>query len=102
MLETMTQAQIARNHNIDMMVQSLRSHRLASSDVANHSVEPKSHFVLENKVPFQNNHLNLPKLQILKMTLIVWQVIPFLKLNLRMNMIMNLNLVIQFYFLIQL
>ena len=38
MLEAMTQAQNARNHDIDMMVQSLRSHRLASSDVGNHSV----------------------------------------------------------------
>ena len=33
----MTQAQNARNHDIYMMVQSLRSHRLASSDVVNHS-----------------------------------------------------------------
>ena len=38
MLEAMTQAQNARNHDIDMMVESLRSHRLASSDVVNHSV----------------------------------------------------------------
>ena len=38
MLEVMTQAQNARNHDIDMMVQSLRSHHLASSDVGNHSV----------------------------------------------------------------
>ena len=39
MLEAMTQAQNARNRDIDMMVQSLRSHRLTSSDVANHSVK---------------------------------------------------------------
>ena len=38
MLEAMTQAQNARNRDIDMMVESLRSHRLTSSDVANHSV----------------------------------------------------------------
>ena len=38
MLETMTQAQNARNHDIDMMVQTLRSYRLTNSDVANHSV----------------------------------------------------------------
>ena len=38
MLEAMTQTQNARNHDIDMMVQTLRSHRLASSDVGNHSV----------------------------------------------------------------
>ena len=34
----MTQAQNAHNHDIDMMVQSLCSHRLASSDVGNHFV----------------------------------------------------------------
>ena len=38
MLEAMTQAQNARNRDIDIMVQSLRSHHLTSSDVANHSV----------------------------------------------------------------
>ena len=38
MLEAMTQAQIARNRDIDMMVQNLRSHRLTISVVANHSV----------------------------------------------------------------
>ena len=101
MLEAMTQAQNARNNDIDMMVQSLHSHRLASSDVGNHSVRAEESVVLEIKVPFQNNHLNLPKLQILKRLLTVLQVILFLKSNLKMNMIMNLNLVIQFYFLIQ-
>ena len=38
MLEAMTQAQNARNHDIDMMVQTLRSHSSTISDVANHSV----------------------------------------------------------------
>ena len=37
MLEAMTQAQIARNHDIDLIVQALHSHRLTISDVANHS-----------------------------------------------------------------
>ena len=41
MLEVMTQAKIARNHDIDMMVQTLRSHYLTNSDVANHSVRAK-------------------------------------------------------------
>ena len=66
MLEAMTQAQNARNRDIDMMVQTLRSHRSASSDVANHSARAEESYFLENKVPFQHNHLNLPKLQILK------------------------------------
>ena len=38
MLKAMTQAQIARNRDIDMMVQTLHSHRLTISDVANYSV----------------------------------------------------------------
>jgi len=38
MLEAMTQAQNAHNHDIDITVQTLRFHRLVSSDVANHSV----------------------------------------------------------------
>ena len=37
-LEAMTQARFARDHEIDMMVQTLRSHHSAISDVANHSV----------------------------------------------------------------
>ena len=62
LFEAMTQAQIARNHDIDMMVQTLRSHRLTISDVTNHSIEPKNYVVLKNKILFQYNHLNLPKL----------------------------------------
>ena len=72
MLEALTQAQNAHNHDIDMMVQTLRSHCLIISDVPTHSVRAQSHAILENKIPFQHNHLNLLKLQILKMTLTVW------------------------------
>ena len=46
MLEAMTQAQITRNRDIDMMVQTLRSHRLTISDVANHSVRAEESFCL--------------------------------------------------------
>ena len=38
MLEAMTQDQITRNRDIDMMVQTLHSHRLTISDIANYSV----------------------------------------------------------------
>ena len=38
MFEAMTQAQIAHNHDIDIIVQTLHSHCLTISDVANHSV----------------------------------------------------------------
>ena len=41
LLEAMTQAQIARNHDIGIIVQTLHSHRLTISDVANHSVRPE-------------------------------------------------------------
>ena len=37
-LEAMTQARLARDHEIDMMVQTLRSHRSAISDIANYSL----------------------------------------------------------------
>ena len=48
MLEIMTQAQMARNHDIDMMVKSLHSHRLTNSDVTNHSVRAKESCCFEN------------------------------------------------------
>ena len=76
MLEAMTHAQNARNRDIDMMVESLHSHRLTSSDVTYILLEPKSHVVLEIKILFQNNHVNLPKLH---MILIVWLVFLSLK-----------------------
>ena len=38
MLEAITQAQIAYNYGIDIMVQTLHSRRLTISDVTNHSV----------------------------------------------------------------
>ena len=89
----MTQAQITHNHDIDIIVQTLHSQHLTISDVANHSVRAQKSccsaqpFELTQTPKFENDT--------------VWQVIPFLKLNLRMNMILNPNLVIQFYFLIQ-
>jgi len=64
-------------------------------------MEPKNHVVLEAKIQFQHTHLNLTKIKILRTTLIFWQVIPFLKLNMSMNVILTLNLVIQFHFLTQ-
>ena len=44
MLEAMTEAQNARNHDIDMMVQTLHSHHLASSDVVNYSVRAEESY----------------------------------------------------------
>ena len=62
LLEAMPQAQITPNHDIDIMVKTHHSHPLIIPNVANHSVEPKNHVVLENKIPFWHPHLNLPKL----------------------------------------
>ena len=50
MLEAMTQAQIAHNHDIDLMVKTLHSHPLTILDVINYSVEPKNHVVLKTKI----------------------------------------------------
>ena len=41
MLEIITQAQFAHNHDIDMMVKTLHSHPLTIPDVTNHSVRAK-------------------------------------------------------------
>ena len=38
MLAAMTQARLAREHDLDLMVQTLRSHRPADSDIADHSL----------------------------------------------------------------
>ena len=62
MLETIVQAQISRNRDIDMMVQTLCSHRLTFLMSLIILLELKNHVVLKNKIPFQYNHLNLPKL----------------------------------------
>ena len=48
MLEDMTHAQNARNRDIDMMVESLRSHRLTRSGVTSHSVRADESCSFEN------------------------------------------------------
>ena len=95
----MTQAQIARNYDIDLTVQTLHSRRLTISDVANHSARDEELSCIEIQDSISAQSFELAQTSNFKND--VWQVIPFLKLNLRMNMILNLNLVIQFYFLIQ-
>ena len=49
MLEIMTQAQIAHNHDIDMMVKTLHSHHLTIPDVTNHSVRANDSCCFENQ-----------------------------------------------------
>ena len=48
-LKAMTQARLARDHEIDLMVQSLHSHRLANSDVGNHPVRADESGCFENQ-----------------------------------------------------
>ena len=47
-----------------------------------------------NQIQFQNIHLNLTTLQVMKIAWTFWQVIPFLKLKSNLNVILNLMLVI--------
>ena len=49
LLEAMTQAQIAHNHDIDIMVKTLHSHPLTILDVANHSVRVKKSCCFEKQ-----------------------------------------------------
>ena len=54
-----------------------------------------------NQDSISAHHLNLTKLQVLKVLLIFWQVITSLKLNLSMNVIQIHKLIILFHFLIK-
>ena len=55
----MTQAQNARNHDIDLMVQTLYSHYLTISDVTNHSVraEESCYFGKQDSISAQSFEL---------------------------------------------
>ena len=101
LLEAMTQAQITHNRDIDIMVKTLHSHPLTIPDVANHSVRAKESCCFKKQDSILAHPIELAQTPKFENHIDIWQVIPFLKLNLRMNMILNLNLVIQFYFLIQ-
>ena len=101
MHEGMTQAQIARNHDVDMMAQTLRFHRLTISNIPNHSVRAEESCCFEKQDSISAHPFELAQTPNFENDINSLVSIPFLKLNLRMNMILNLNLVIQFYFLIQ-
>ena len=79
MLEAMTQAQIARNHDIDLIVQTLHSHRLTISDVANHSVRAEEPCCFGKQDSISVQSFELAQTLNFKNALIVWQVIHFLK-----------------------
>ena len=100
MLEVMTQTQIARNHDIDMMVQTLHSHRLTISDVVNHSVRAEESCCFGKQDSISAHTYELVQTLNFKNHIDILASYPFPEIDLRMNMILNLNLVIQFYFLV--
>ena len=99
MLEAMTQAQIARNHDMDLMVHILHSHSLTISDVANHSVRAEESCYFEKQGSISAQSFELAQTPNFEND--IDSLASYSFPDLRMNMILNLNLVIQFYFLIQ-
>ena len=79
MLEAMTQVQNTRNRDIDMMVESLHSHRWTSSNVSNHSVRAEESDCFENQDSISEQPFELAQTPNFEKILTVWQVIPFLK-----------------------
>jgi len=57
----MTQAQNARNHDIDMMIQTLHSHHLIIFDVANHSVRAEESCCFEKQDSISAQSFELAK-----------------------------------------
>jgi len=82
------------------MVKTLHSQPLTIPDVANHSVRAEESCCFKKQDSISAHLFELAQTPYFENTLTFWQVIPFLKLHLRMNMILYVNLVIQFYFLI--
>jgi len=59
----MTQAQIAYNHDIDIMVKTLHSHPLTIPDVSNHSVRAKESCCFGNQDSTLAHHIELDEHQ---------------------------------------
>ena len=79
MLEAMTQAQNARNRDIDMMVQTLCYHCLTSSDVANHFVRAKESCCFRKQGSISEQSFELAQTLNFENDIDSLQVIPFLK-----------------------
>ena len=101
MLEAMTQAQIARNHDIDLMLQTLHSHRLTISDVANHSVRAKESYCFGKQDSISAHRFELAQTPKFENEIDILASYPFAKTELENEYDPEPNLVIQFYFLIQ-
>ena len=95
LLEAKTQAQIAHNHDID-----IQSHPLTIPDVSNHSVRAKESCCFGNQDSVSVQPFELNQTLTFENPIDSLASILFLRLNLSMNMILNLKLVIQFHFLI--
>jgi len=97
----MTQAQITYSHDIDIMVKTLHSYPLTIPDGSNHSVRAKETCYFGKQDSISAHPFELAQTSNVENYIDILPSYPFPELNLRMNMILNLNLVIQFYFLIQ-
>ena len=86
MLEAMSQAQNARNHDIDMMVQSLRSHCLTSSEVADHSVRAEESCCFGTQGSISAQSFEFAQTLNFKSDIDSLASYPFPELNLKMNM----------------
>ena len=82
MLEAMTQAQNSRNRDIDMMVQSLRSHRLTSPDVTNHPIRADESGCFGNQGSISEQSFELAQTPNLKKTIDSLASYPFPEIEL--------------------
>ena len=98
MLEAMTQAQNTRNRDIDMMVESIRSHR---PDVTNSFDRAEESCSFGNQDSISERPFELAQTPNFEYKIDILASYPFPEIELENELIRNLNLVIQFYFLIQ-
>ena len=84
-----------------MMVESLRSHRSTSSDVTNHPVRADESGCSGNQGSISEKSFELAQTPNFEKDIDSLASYSFPEMNLKMSMIVNPNLVIQFFFLIQ-
>ena len=82
MLEAMTQAQIAHNHDIDIMVKTLYSHPLTIHDVTNHSVRAKESYCFGNQDSISVHPFELDQHQNFENLVDILASYPFLEIEL--------------------
>ena len=101
MLEAITQAQIAHNHDINIMVKTLHSHPLTIPDVTNHYVRAKESCCFEIQDSSSVHPFELDQTLAFENPIDRLASYHFPEIELEHELILNLNMVIQFHFLIQ-